>query len=73
MVFVVLLVLPFAIILYFMNEISMNVFNFDLMAKLTEHTDMLESWLEENYDTVVMTENFLMEVREYIVELTDKF
>ena len=60
-----------------MNEISMNVFNFDLMAKLTEHTDMLEgwmeSWLEENYDTVVMTENFLMEVREYIVELTDKF
>lgn len=73
MVFVVLLFMPAAVLLYFMSEIAMNVFNFDLMAKLHEYTDMIEIWLEDNYDIIMQTENFLMEAREYVVELIEKF
>ncbi len=73
MVFVVLLFMPAAVLLYFMSEIAMNVFNFDLMAKLYEYTDTIEIWLEENYDIIMQTENFLMEAREYVVELIEKF
>lgn len=73
MVFVVLLFMPAAVLLYFMSEIAMNVFNFDLMAKLYEYTDTIEIWLEDNYDIIMQTENFLMEAREYVVELIEKF
>lgn len=73
MVFVVLLFMPAAVLLYFMSEIAMNVFNFDLMAKLYEYTDTIEIWLENNYDIIMQTENFLMEAREYIVEFIEKF
>lgn len=73
MVFVVLLFMPAAVFLYFMSEIAMNVFNFDLMAKLYEYTDTIEIWLEDNYDIIMQTENFLMEAREYVVEFIEKF
>ncbi|MBQ7838725.1 MAG: hypothetical protein IJ395_08905 [Clostridia bacterium] len=73
MVFVVLLFMPAAVLLYFMSEIAMNVFNFDLMAKLYEYTDTIEIWLEDNYDIIMQTENFLMEAREYVVEFIEKF
>lgn len=73
MVFVVLLFMPAAVLLYFMSEIAMNVFNFDLMAKLYEYTDTIEIWLENNYDIIMQTENFLMEAREYVVEFIEKF
>ena len=73
MIFVVLLFLPAALVLGCMHEISLNVFNFDLMAQLYEYSDMIDMWLSEHYDEIVQAENFLMNTQEYFMDFFEKF